>query len=416
MNVVFFGFKRQGLAYLDEQQALALRAVEVRANDVLLNITGASIGRVTLAPRDMDGARVNQHVCIIRPNAALEPRYLAAYLSSPVIQAAIGAENYGVTRQALTKEQVLAIEVPVESFAHQQRIADKLDALLARVDSCRDRLDRVTRLMESFRLATLRAGMSGRLTADWRALSGQHSTPGKALPPSDIERATWYFDEIPAQWRWMVFRDVFTDETDSSKKLPQAGYSATGKLPVVDQGAALVGGRTDRLELMSTADLPVVVFGDHTRCLKYVDFEFVQGADGVKVLSPVRHVTHPKFAHMMLSAAELPDKGYSRHMKFLRASVFPIPPLEEQAEIVCRIEAFFSLADAIEDKWKSACDQVERLTPALLAKAFRGELVPQDPNDEPASVLLARIEASRGDRAFSKPRGRRPAKSAPASN
>jgi type I restriction enzyme S subunit len=67
MNVVFFGFKREGLAYLDERQAAGLENVEVRSGDILLNITGASIGRVTIAPSDMDGARVNQHVCIIRP-------------------------------------------------------------------------------------------------------------------------------------------------------------------------------------------------------------------------------------------------------------------------------------------------------------------------------------------------------------
>jgi type I restriction enzyme S subunit len=86
MNVVFFGFKRNGLAYLDEIQAEALKNAEVKAEDVLLNITGASIGRVTLAPQEAAGARVNQHVCIIRPNAALAPRFLNAYLSSPEMQ------------------------------------------------------------------------------------------------------------------------------------------------------------------------------------------------------------------------------------------------------------------------------------------------------------------------------------------
>src|SRR5437762_468767 len=83
MNVVFFGFKRDGLAYIDEGQAAALKNVEVKAGDVLLNITGASIGRVTVAPREMDGARVNQHVCIIRPTELLDNRYLRAFLSSP---------------------------------------------------------------------------------------------------------------------------------------------------------------------------------------------------------------------------------------------------------------------------------------------------------------------------------------------
>ncbi len=84
MNVVFRGFKKEGLAFLDDVQADALKAVEVKANDVLLNITGASIGRVTLAPKSMHGARVNQHVCIIRPVEALEARFLNAFLSGVI--------------------------------------------------------------------------------------------------------------------------------------------------------------------------------------------------------------------------------------------------------------------------------------------------------------------------------------------
>jgi hypothetical protein len=74
---------------------------------------------------------------------------------------------------------------------------------------------------------------------------------------------------------------------------------------------------------------------------------------------------------------------------------FRCPPINEQHEIVRRIEALFAYADRLEARYTTACAQVERLTPALLAKAFRGELVPQDPNDEPASVLLERIRASR---------------------
>ena len=73
----------------------------------------------------------------------------------------------------------------------------------------------------------------------------------------------------------------------------------------------------------------------------------------------------------------------------------PIPPIEEQQEIVRRVEALFAKADRIEAQYKNARQQVDRLTPALLAKAFRGELVPQDPNDEPASVLLERVKEAR---------------------
>jgi len=82
----------------------------------------------------------------------------------------------------------------------------------------------------------------------------------------------------------------------------------------------------------------------------------------------------------------------------VRALQVPLPSREEQNEIVRRVEALFAYTDRLEARYTAARAQVERLTPALLAKAFRGELVPQDPNDEPASVLLERIRAARGDR------------------
>src|SRR6266487_3271443 len=89
----------------------------------------------------------------------------------------------------------------------------------------------------------------------------------------------------------------------------------------------------------------------------------------------------------------------------IKALVISLPGVEEQDEIVRRVEALFAYADRLEARYTATRAQVERLTPALLAKAFRGELVPQDPNDEPASVLLERIRTSRAVK--SKPTARR---------
>jgi type I restriction enzyme S subunit len=82
-------------------------------------------------------------------------------------------------------------------------------------------------------------------------------------------------------------------------------------------------------------------------------------------------------------------------LSMFKSFPIPLPPLEEQHEIVRRVETLFAYADRLEARYTAARAQVERLIPALLAKAFRGELVPQDPNDEPAAVLLARLRAAR---------------------
>ncbi len=95
----------------------------------------------------------------------------------------------------------------------------------------------------------------------------------------------------------------------------------------------------------------------------------------------------------------------------LRSLLIDVPPLKEQIKIVRRVEELFAYADRIEARYHAARAQVDKLTPAILAKAFRGELVPQNPNDEPASVLLERIRASRAEHAVTpKPkRSRKPA-------
>lgn len=134
MNVHFQGFDQNGLVFLSDEQAEKLSNVTVQSDDVLLNITGASIGRVTTAPTEMAGARVNQHVTIIRPTSELDPRFLSMFLASPSVQRMIDEIQVGATRQALTKSMIEQFEVPVPPLAEQQRIVAKVDELMALCD------------------------------------------------------------------------------------------------------------------------------------------------------------------------------------------------------------------------------------------------------------------------------------------
>lgn len=284
------------------------------------------------------------------------------------------------------------MELPVPPLSEQKRIANKLEAVLSRVDACRARLARVPGLLKRFRQSVLAAATSGRLTEDFREgdLSGEDVGPRK--PNATNEAGEWGFDGLPVTWRWLDFSAIFEDLTDSKRKLPQNEYELTGDFPVIDQGEKPIGGYTSRRDLISLAAPPIVIFGDHTRCVKWVDTPFVQGADGVKVLVPNSSNVFARYAYLALLATRLPDKGYSRHMKFLRATYFPVPPLLEQKEIVRRVENLFAFADRIEARLSGVKTIIDRLTPATLSKAFRGELVPQDLDDEPASALLERIK------------------------
>lgn len=163
MNVVFFGFKYEGLVYLSKEQAKELRNAETIEKDVLLNITGASIGRVTLTPANLNGARVNQHVCIIRPKSLLLPEYLCWVLSSPAMQQNIANKNYGATRQALTKQQILDLDIPLPSIEEQKEIIRRVEALLKYADNVEKKQADILTQVEQLMPSLLAKAFSGKL-------------------------------------------------------------------------------------------------------------------------------------------------------------------------------------------------------------------------------------------------------------
>ena len=134
LNVRMRQFQWDGIAYIDEPTHATMRGTTVKPNDVLLNITGASIGRVACAPPELETANVNQHVAIIRPRENVNSQYLMYWLSQPSVQDFINEEQKGATRQGFTKAQIEAFEVPLVSLPEQVRTVAYLDGLQAKVD------------------------------------------------------------------------------------------------------------------------------------------------------------------------------------------------------------------------------------------------------------------------------------------
>ena len=179
--------------------------------------------------------------------------------------------------------------------------------------------------------------------------------------------------EVPENWCWVKYESVIENVSSSNKKIKQKDYLKEGMFPVIDQGSDLIGGYTDDENLLYDGELPVIIFGDHTRCFKYIDFKFAQGADGVKVLK-VKPGIYTKYMYYLMLNLELPNKGYSRHYKFLREAKLPIPPLVEQERIVNRIESLFDKIDRAADLVDEARDGFEKRRAAILSNAVRGNL------------------------------------------
>jgi hypothetical protein len=187
------------------------------------------------------------------------------------------------------------------------------------------------------------------------------------------DHGVWSSEELPPSWAWAAFDDFWRDFTSSQKKLPQQSYKPDGPFPVIDQGQRQIGGYSDAESLVSDAEPPAIVFGDHTRVCKFIETPFIQGADGVRVLKP-KAVVEAKYAYYALNALQLPDKGYSRHFKFLKSSQFPLAPEPEQRRIVAKLDSLRARSARARHELDRIPKLIERYKQTILAKAFSGEL------------------------------------------
>ena len=158
----------------------------------------------------------------------------------------------------------------------------------------------------------------------------------------------------------------------SAPKLQTGEYRATGKYPIIDQGQGFIAGWTDDERGLIATCLPVIVFGDHTRVFKYVDFPFVRGADGTQILKP-REGIDTLFFYYACRAIDLPGRGYNRHFTILKEKTIPLPDHREQRKIGKTLR---QVEDAIEFQTKQLII-TERLKRAAMRELFtrglRGE-------------------------------------------
>jgi len=241
--------------------------------------------------------------------------------------------------------------------------------------------------------------------------------------------------EIPKTWEWVPAIFPAHSVSDYESKVQTKDVLSEGKYPVVDQGKIPVRGYCNDDERVIRVSDAIIVFGDHTREVKFVDFDFVVGADGVKLLRPIG--IFARYYHLALQWVPIDARGYGRHYKLLRAAFIPLPPTEEQHRIVAKVDELMTLCDELEaaraireaarDRLATASftrlnapapetfqsdarfaldtlpalttrpDQIKLLRRTILNLAWRAKLAPQDVNDEPASMLLVRIAAERGD-------------------
>lgn len=146
----------------------------------------------------------------------------------------------------------------------------------------------------------------------------------------------------------LPFEMCFNDVTGGNVKIKQMDYLSEGEIPIIDQGKALIGGFTNDKTAIVKCKLPCVIYGDHSRNIKYFDKPFAIGADGAKLLEATDRIVS-KYGYYYLQTVKLPDAGYDRSYKYLKRIQIPVPDLETQNKIV-----------AILDKAKTVLDKREK--------------------------------------------------------
>lgn len=262
-NVYNLRFDYNGLTHINDEAAEKLKGVSVIENDILLNITGDSVARTCIVPNTILPARVNQHVAIIRANnELLNQIYLNYYLASPAMQAYMLslAVGKGASRNAITKLMIENFEVPCPSLEVQCRIAK----ILSRYDSLIENYQKQIKLLEE---------SAQRLYKEWFV---DLRFPG--------HENTKIVDGMPEGWDNIKVGDLLC-KIKKTKQVPTNSYQETGCIPIIDQGKDYIAGFTDDNEcLVEVEKDPYIVFGDHTRILKYINFSFAKGADGTQLI------------------------------------------------------------------------------------------------------------------------------------
>ena len=215
------------------------------------------------------------------------------------------------------------------------------------------------------------------------------------LPPVGEGEAPF---DIPEGWCWCTLKDITHLVGNKNNQIQESRIMKEGKYPVVSQGQKLIDGYYDDDEKV-IRDLPLVMFGDHTRNVKYIDFPFIVGADGTKFMKPIGIEPRYFYYYIYLTADILRKRGYARHFALLKKQIIPLPPLAEQRRIVARLEELLPLIEGLAQAEKEL-EAIERAFPdalrkALLQAAIEGKLTEREPGDGDARDLLAGIAAEK---------------------
>lgn len=384
---------------------------------------------VARVPAELDGQLTSTGICVLRANAAADPAYLFRWACSIDFINEISQAQDGTLYPAVRDEDVLAGPIPLPPLPEQRRIVRKLDTLAARSTTARTHLTAIKKLVERYKLSLLRAAFAGKLTTDFREATDLEPvsdlllrTPqpqqgrGGRQPTTEVTEGLGGISvnvpdvALPETWDWVSLLRIARQETGHTPSRSRDDWWGGDVCWMSIPDANIHHGKVIHDTIQKTNEeglanssarlLPAgTVVLSRTASVGYICILGREMATSQDFATwTCSEALEPKYLmYALLSEGEGIKKfgEGSTHTTIyfpeIRAFHIKLAPIEEQREIVRRIETAFAKIDRLAAEAAKALKLVGHLDQRILAKAFAGELVPQDPKDEPATALLARI-------------------------
>jgi type I restriction enzyme, S subunit len=438
--------------FLTSKKAAELKCTYLREGDVLIARMPDPLGRACIFPGDLKPSVTVVDVCIVRSGATgVDHRWLMHAINAPATRSAIQRLASGTTRSRISRSNLAAVDLPIPPVNEQRRIVAKLEAVLARSRRAKEALDAIPDLLERFRKSVLTAAFRGDLTRDWRQKNPEVEPASvlldriradrrcrweqaeldrmrsKGKVPADGRWKERYekaeetdvgaLPKLPDDWTWAALGELVSDSfygprfsaseytPDGIPTIRTTDMNSRGQIEFADPPR--VNLRSDRLAEFGLQhdDLLVTRTGSIGRCALY-DAALgpaLPSAYLIRFRLVVPLVRANYVLQFLLSpmAQAFMGKGTTAvtqpniNARVIQSMPVPVAPAAEQDEIVRRVNSTLAVADRLEAMVREEVALLESLERTTLGKAFRGELVRQDPSDEPAAVLLQRLRKDR---------------------
>lgn len=411
----------------------------VQKGDVLFSTVRPYLKNICSVPDEFDNCLTSTGICILRPSQNIDPKFLFLSVIRDIFVKQISGDMDGTLYPAVRDNDIYETFISIPPLNEQRRIVAKIDALFARSHRAREYLASIPPLLEKFRQSVLAAAFRGDLTKEWREKNKDVESVDNHLQnltredtfeldeesvntnsfSDNLDFSEYKLNQLPDFWEWVNIGLI--GKVKGGKRLPKGKSLVnfdTGQ-PYIKAGNLKKGTVLTEdlqflpLHLKETLKNYTVVAGDVYitivgACIGDAGVipEMFHGANLTENAAKICNLVgcNSDFLALWLRSPICQKiiksntlSAAQGKLALFRIAQIPIPlaPLAEQKEVIKQIERLMKIIDMAESYYEKALVDIDSLDQSILTKAFRGELVPQDPNDEPASVLLERIKAER---------------------